>query len=494
LTPMSDSGVEYIRGVDKEIKCLKDEVAGLQEVANRLRADIVLESKLRGGDVSTLQHKLSSDLAAEISKLRTESEKRFEDLEAQTKKWAGALGQEIVALKPRLDALEAANLERKEEIEKTGERCLQLEKVVPTLRAETSAVDEKFTTFIAALKAQADADRETASSAVRTASAKASQDFTRAEERIDALTHATEATKKALTMDISGISTKLEGVEAFAYTRAKAADVQALELRINETIEKNLRNINEELSRKEFCSTVKAVSDRVTTLLLDVNANEAKAKAGDEVLAKQITGLEQNLAKTSRQMDADRERSNEAWVAVEKEINTKAGRIDLDAVAVRVSVVEAAIPPLAPSIATKADAQDVKQLAARTLALEQVYPTKADASELPKLHLMIADYAAKHAGVVARAQEQHNRLERADDVLREHVTRLEGVEGKTKELQGTISTKAEIEQVYNKEACSLLFKDFYRREEIDAMMTRVWWRVGDTTKTPRLPSPWAPGL
>mmetsp|Transcript_54976 Transcript_54976/g.158139 ORF Transcript_54976/g.158139 Transcript_54976/m.158139 type:complete len:493 (+) Transcript_54976:103-1581(+) len=491
---MADTGVEYIRYVDADIKKIKEEVSGLCEVTNRLRADILLESKLRGGDIGSLQHKASSDLAAEISKLRKESEDRFTILESQTKSWTASLGQEIMNLKPRISSLEEGLLLRGQEIETTTERCGLAEQDIQTVRGELSATATNFAAQITIVTTQVGTDREVASAANRATATKAMQDFQRAEEKNATLTHSLDCMRKAVLADISAVSAKLEAIEAFAYTRAKAADVQALELRVTDTIDKSLRAVNEELGRKEYSSNVKSLSDRLVTLSLDVNANDAKSKAGDEVLAKQIAACEHSVSKISRQLDLDRERANECWVSLERECGTKAAKNDLDATTVRLSVVESTVQPMVHTVAAKADTHDMKHLGSRVLALEQVYPLKADASELPKLHLMLADCTAKHSGVMTRAQEQHNRIERFDDAIRETQAKLESVDGKTKEFKGVLSMKADADTVFNKEASAILLKDFYKREEIDAMMTRVWWRVSDAAKTSsRITSPWTTG-
>jgi len=483
---MADGGVDYIRGTESALKKLYEEVAGLTEVTNRLRSDITLEAKLRGGDVSTLQHKLSSDLVSEIATLRKESQERFTALEAESRAAQASLRQELAELRPRIDGLDAAVLQRKDEIQQTNDRCASIEKDVQIVRGELSAVGDKFASQIIIVTTQADTDREVAASATRVAAAKAMHDFQRTEERIDTLTHNLEASKKALLADITTVAAKLDGVEAFAYTRAKAADVQALELRMNETIEKSLRQVNEELSRKEYCTNVKSLSDRLMTLSLDVNANDVKSKAGDESLSKQIATLEQSIAKTNRQLDQDRDRANEAWVSMERECGTKAKKNDLDAATVRLSILESTVQPMVPSLSMKAEAHDVKQVASRVLALEQVYPTKADASELPKIHLMLADSAAKHEGIITRAQEQHNRQERFDDILREQHSKLDGVHGKTQDLQNAVAAKADSESVFTKESSTMMLQDYYRREEVDGMMTRVWWRVGEGAKSTKL--------
>lgn len=406
----------------------------------------------------------------------------FED---QTKKWAGALGQEIVAIKPRIDSLEAAIPVRVAAQAATDDRVGRLEQVIPMLRRETGAVDEKYHSLVASLEAAIAAAREEAASAVRTTAAKEVQDIMRVEEHLEVLRHQEEATKRILAANIEQVSQKLNGVEQFVQTRAKASDVQALELRVNETIERGLKAVNEEVSRKENISTVKAVSDRLTTLTMDVNANQVKSNSEDEALGKKISEVDQAFQKLARQVDADRDRTNEGLVSLEKNLNTKALKSDVEVIPPRIAAIEVQLPPLLPEIATKASSEEVRSLAGRIMGLERVYPTKADASELPKLHLSIADYQAKHAAVVARAQEHDNNMERFHGVAHEHYTRIEVVEQRERDLHALVASKAEAEHVFTKDACTMLLGDYYRREEIDAIMTRVWWRVGDTAKTPR---------
>uniref|UniRef100_A0A7S3HSK9 Uncharacterized protein n=1 Tax=Spumella elongata TaxID=89044 RepID=A0A7S3HSK9_9STRA len=105
---------------------------------------------------------------------------------------------------------------------------------------------------------------------------------------------------------------------------------------------------------------------------------------------------------------------------------------------------------------------------------------------MPKIHLMLADSAAKHEGIITRAQEQHNRQERFDDILREQHSKLDGVHGKTQDLQNAVAAKADSESVFTKESSTMMLQDYYRREEVDGMMTRVWWRVGEGAKSTKL--------
>lgn len=489
----TSNGVDYIRGVDNDLKILKKEVDGLREVASRLRADIALESQLRGGEISSLQHKTASDLKAEIGEVRKEVTERFTEFETTLKKWAASFCHEIMNIKPRIDTAEMENYSRKAEIAKVMERCGVLEGENPKIRSEIAALCEKCNNKFADVTTQAIADREVSASAVRAAQAIAATDFCKASERIDALSHSLECNKKILTADISAVASKVDAVESFAYTRAKAADLQALELRVNETIEKSLKDVSEELDRKEYSTTVKALSDKVHLQGMEIQIVDASTKTVEEALTKQIASVSQDLQKAVRQVDMDRERANECYVQLEREVSNRSLKIEMDAAVVRIGSIEIAVQPLAPAIAMKADAQEIKGLASRTLALEQVYPTKADASELPKLQLLIADCSAKHSQILNQMQEQQTRLEKIDDGLDEQLKKIAVVEIKSKETANTLSTKADVDTVYSREALVLLFKDYYSRTEVDAMLTRVWWRMGDATKTARLPSPWSAG-
>merc|ERR1719384_1993598 len=123
------------------------------------------------------------------------------------------------------------------------------------------------------------------------------------------------------------------------------SDMQALENRLNDTIGRGLKNASEEINRKEAITTVKAMSDRLTTMSLDIHANQVKAAAEDEALGKRISQVDQAIGKLSRQTSDDRDRMNEGLCSLEKVVATKAGKAEVEVLPPRIAAVEVQIPP-----------------------------------------------------------------------------------------------------------------------------------------------------
>eukprot|EP00405_Crypthecodinium_cohnii_P023939 CAMPEP_0206489586 /NCGR_PEP_ID=MMETSP0324_2-20121206/43364_1 /ASSEMBLY_ACC=CAM_ASM_000836 /TAXON_ID=2866 /ORGANISM="Crypthecodinium cohnii, Strain Seligo" /LENGTH=492 /DNA_ID=CAMNT_0053969365 /DNA_START=38 /DNA_END=1516 /DNA_ORIENTATION=- len=490
---MADVGIEYIRSTEKDLKKLQEEVTGLSEVCTRLKADITLEAKLRGGEVSALQHKFEGDLAAEVGTLRREAAEKVAQIKADSESFKQIVHGFFDEMTKEIRSIKEEMVERKSDISRLVQTSEATAKDLAATKAELATFMKDTTSQFADVTSQAVSDRDRAVEATRTVAHRMEEETARLDALVDAVKHTMETQRKVVAQEFVSLGERLDSVREFAATKAKEADMHAMEIRMHDNLDKHVRALNEELTRKEYCSNVKVVSDRLMTLTLDVNANDAKAKAGDEALAKQLAMVEQSLAKTNRQVDADRDRANEAWVSLERDCNLRATKIDFDASVVRLTCVESTLNPMVPTLATKVDNIEFKTLASRVLALEQVYPTKADASELPKLHLMLADTTAKHEGLHSKTQDHHTKLERLDDMVREHMSKLDMVENRTKEVHCALSAKADVETVHDKDTLGMMMRDYYRREEIDSMMTRVWWRVGDSCKSTRLPSPWHPG-
>merc|ERR1719414_2468401 len=125
---------------------------------------------------------------------------------------------------------------------------------------------------------------------------------------------------------------------------------------------------------------VNSVSDRLSTLQMDVQANAAKSEAGDEKLSAELDMVTRNLAKATRQIDSDREGWSSCAVALEKRLAEKAAKVDTEVIGSRVAATEALVSPLPQAIATKATNEELSRVKARTDALEASFPKKADSS------------------------------------------------------------------------------------------------------------------
>lgn len=494
MSTTQDTGLDWVRGIVQDIKKLHENIAGLQDTVVNLRSSIDLEQKTRVGDIDILHnlHERLSQKAAADTELRCSAlERRATDFESKTELWVGGLGKANMATKEQLGNHDTAISERARLHAAVDDRVAKLEQILPS-KCTIIALDE-LARKVAVLEGDVDRDRASASAGIKEVHAKEAQDIGALQERLDRVQYQIDTNKRVLTTDLSNLTAKVEALEAFSQTRAKAADVQALEFKVQEALERSLETITAEVSRKAATTTVNAISERLTNFSMEVQANQARAQADMDALGtkftSQISTLEQNLGKQERQLNLDREAHSACWVALEKEINTKALKTDVDALCTRVNTTETAIAPLAPSIATKCEIEEVVQLKARTQALEEVYASKADASDVAKMNLIVADHVAKHETHLRRQEEHTTRLEKLDGQLQDHGPRFDATEKRTRELGEALESKVDTEQVHTKDRTELLLKDFYHKEEIDAMLVRVWWRVGEMSKSPKVATP-----
>jgi len=293
-----------------------------------------------------------------------------------------------------------------------------------------------------------------------------------------------EAAKKMLASDLSTLTTKLDTVDAFAQTRAKATDLQALEPRVYEA-ERSLDRTNQDLNTKACAATVNNISGRVTGLTMDLQSHQARTLADKESLITHIGTVERAIDKHGRQQDADRDRASNAILVVERELSTKALKAETDLIGpttLRAATDHVENRSVRLEHLIMAARQEQLPVRNRLEALEVAFPTKADAAEVPRLTLAISDSNARHEAAYRRAQEHGMRLDKLDGHINHHVVKMEGLESRGNVLDAKITTKAEVNEHFTKDNVVELLREFYRKEEVDAMMSRVWWRVGDVTK------------
>jgi len=318
---------------------------------------------------------------------------------------------------------------------------------------------------------------------VRTAATTASTDLKMVQTAVDQLQQTTEAGRKALACDLGSLSSRLATLDTFAQTRSKAADLQAVESRVSE-IETSIEKVAYEVKSKAAAGTVNGISDRLTNLTMEVQAHHSRTQTERDSLECAVDKVEKALAKTDRQVESDRERTSACLVALEKEINGKATKADMDLLTPKVSLaterVEARSLELERMLHVQK--QEVGPIRARVEALETAFPTRADAAEIPKLQLGLAEQAAKHDSLHSRTSDHSMRLEKMSSEITHHLSKLESVESRSVQLERQVSLKAEAMNHFTKDHTTDMLRDFYRREEIDAMLSRVWWRVGDMTK------------
>jgi hypothetical protein len=540
MSNTKDTGVNYVQKASSDINSLQDDVHSLYKslgvLQETLQKSIHQEQNDRLKDITRINDRLSREMAAETL-LRKSLEEKVSELEGKTQNWVGSLGKELKMTQDAVATLDSKVAERAAAHATAVDlRFAQIERLMPTKATVQNL--EKLETDVALLKAEVDRDRQTAASAIRSASAAATHDFRIAEDHIERLQRMLETEKKQLQnllSDVGGLTSKLDSVDAFARTRAQATDLQALEPRVYEnersldrlsyelngkaatttvnTLAERLTHLmmdvqgygsrtqaleprmdkaeqsiglaHEHLQTKGAAATLTAVADRLHTLTLDVQAHAHKAQAEKESVAAKIDVLDKAQAKNERQLDADRERTSQCVVALEREIGTKASKVETDLMGPQIlstAMQKVEARALVTEEKLEAHKQEVKPLWSRTQALEESFPTRAAASEIPKLELALAEQKAKHDALHNRTIEHSMMLDNQTNDLKKHVEKTEGMDKRAELLERKLSTKAEAEDYHTKTNTAQLLGDFYRRDEIDAMLSRVWWRVGDMTK------------
>jgi len=413
-----ETGVDFFRRITAEVKVVQDDVGDLQRLAADLRSSILSESRIRDNELTKVHDRISQERAAE-TQIRATLEARLDVFETKTNNRVGALGKDCVATKDQLTVLEGTVKEHAQK---------------------------------AAMQVDADNTR-----------------FKELEQLMP--TKAPLLHLQKLEADVALLKTEVE--RDFSTTTQSIRTVTAAAAQDFKVAQDGMKR-------------AQAYSEAAKQMLAsELQAHQARTLADRESLIMHVDAVEKVLEKHSRQQDADRDRASTAILAVEREMSTKALKAETDLIGPNTlraahDVVESRAQRLEQHIT--AARQEQVPYRHRLEALEVALPTKADAVEIPRLTLAISDSNARHEAAYKRAQEHGMRLDKFHSHINNHVVKLEGLESRGNVLDAKVSTKAEVTDHFTKDNVVELLKDFYRREEVDAMMSRVWWRVGDVTK------------
>merc|ERR1711920_580233 len=94
----------------------------------------------------------------------------------------------------------------------------------------------------------------------------------------------------------------------------------------------------------------------------------------------------------------------------------------------------------------------------------------------------MGSHIAKHDELHQCVFEHNSRLVHLDGQLQDQAPKFESLATQIFQLDGQVSTKADSTSVHTKEFVDERFREVYRKDEIDAMLSRVWWRVGEISK------------
>lgn len=399
--------------------------------------------------------------------------------------WVCALGAGSKTAKERLVSLEMASADGVKQHTAAERRITELENVLP-LRS-TVAQHEELAGKVTLLKSEIEQELSVVA-----------------------------MVKKTSEVGLRALSVKIDGIDNALPTLAKAVDVQDLSFRVC-GLQSKLQLCQEDLERKATTTELEALLDRVgnsiKTVRQEAHNRSAEIEAGvgtieanlevqtrkmrqDIELRARSTDLQSMLsevnhqqlaavAKIDNRIDTETGRLSTSCVSLEKELTRL--RIDLNAVDPRVGAAEESILRLVQTLSTKCDTDEVMRLKTRADALEAGFPAKADATVVAKHSLAIADQAAKLTAAEARQHEHHNRMDSLGNCVKDHIGKLQSVEDRARELHADVLQKADKVDVHPKDTLEQLLFKFYTKEEIDALLCRVWWRVGDVKSSPKAP-------
>lgn len=441
-TVESGPGFDFVRDVTRDISTLASSVATVRELANRLLAEAQEERRARQGDVEALHDRLAKELSEKGERIAS-LETRFDSHESQSRVWIGSLGKEILGIKERLTASE-----------ELGEK---LE------RSKSNAADhECLANSVVALRAEVARDRATTEVGLKAAAL--AHELRGLEARVDSLQRSAESTRQTLSSDLASLETRVDA-------SAKDADLQSLDRKTVE-IDRLLRLATEELGNKSTVASLKSVSDRLTKLTMDVQANQIRWRAELDALMLKSDSNEKGLSKAERQIETERDRSSNCFVSLEKELQLRATCAEADKLARRLSGAEEQLQKLA--------IEEVEHLRARTKALETEMAKKFDADDAIKQGRLVTDLGSELDNLKKRTHQQGTSLERMDLEMHETMSKLEAAARRADELQADLERKVDTGTVQAEVEENL--RGYYKRDEVDGLLSRVWWRMGDIAK------------
>jgi len=478
-------GLDFASRITAEVRVIQDDIVNLQRLAADLHASIQSESRTREHLIVKVNDRISQERASE-TELRSSLEQRLRDFEAKTQSWLGSLEKNGASTKDQLIMLEGTVKDHVKkaavQVDADNMRLKQLEQDMPTKAPLQQLL--KLEADVSLLKGDVQRDFTSHEQSIRATAAAAAHDFKMCQDGIERVQTYSETAKRTLASELAMLAKKVDLLDSFAQTRAKATDLQALEPRVYET-ERSLERTYHEVNTKACAAVVNNISGKLSGLTMDVQAHQARTQGDKDSIIKQLATVEQAIDKHSRQQDADRDRASNAISAVEKELSTKAVKAETDLIgpntlrAAHDAIQGRALQTEQHILALRQEHVPYRN---RLDALELAFPSKADAAEIPRLTMALADSNSRHDAAFKRAQEHGMRLDKVDSHVNHHTVKLEGLESRGNVLHSKVNTKAEVNDHFTKDNTVEMLKEFYRKEEVDAMMSKVWWRVGDVTK------------
>eukprot|EP00437_Effrenium_voratum_P056152 CAMPEP_0181535290 /NCGR_PEP_ID=MMETSP1110-20121109/74180_1 /TAXON_ID=174948 /ORGANISM="Symbiodinium sp., Strain CCMP421" /LENGTH=480 /DNA_ID=CAMNT_0023666667 /DNA_START=66 /DNA_END=1507 /DNA_ORIENTATION=- len=450
----ASSGFAFVRETLHELTGIQSCIAGMKDELKQLRSDLEREQTVRKEETETVRRLLTRNINEE-SQMRASLDSKLEAFQNLSKTWISSLGKDVMASKERLNSLDSI-----------------AEQHSTSLLAHCAATVSDYkslATSLAELQAEVVRDRATAQASVDTASREMQRNLRTTDGRLDTLQQSLESSSAALNTEISGLSDKVEGLQSVTKTLSKQRDLELLEVRMQKA-ETSLQATTEELGRKAAASAMKSLSDRVTEMGMEAHTQSTRLQMALDEHTGHIGALEKETQKLERQYEIERSRTSNCIIALEKELATKTNAAESDATNARLSTATAAIQRLETMATTKVSSDTFEKLQGRLDQMEVTLIRKADTETLGK--------------AAQQVTEQARQLESVASHVRDQGSKLEVLEGRSETLKEQILQKAESSNVYTVDGVDGMLRSYYNREEMDALLSRVWWRLGDVAKAP----------
>lgn len=487
----AEVGQDFVSGVGRDLQDLQQEV---RDTCASLRTALEREATARQLGLSATHDRIE-ELKRRLHGQANEQDlarQQLLDLEQRAKAWVCALGASGKSVKERLQSLETGASDLARQASASERRISQVEADMG-LKCSSAALEELAATLGFVREGQEQDHGVTVMVQTRL------EDYRKVSEAA-----------------LRNFSALLASTTSELHRYAKSSEVQVVDAKLSSLVN-SVQLATEDLARKASSGDVDVLSNRVSNLSGQLKASIAQHHARQNELEQVIhaavaaeeTGmaklqqedaelrarscglaaeldelkdqLKAALGKLERRQDTDCQRFAAAGSALEKEIGRARGEVKN--LGPRVVAAEGDIKVLLQTIRTKVELEDHKRLRGRAEALEAAVIKKAEAETVAQQGNAVADHVAKHSAADKRHVEHEERIDRHDTFAEETRSRLDEVEHKAREMMNTLHGKADQSDVHPKQSVETLLSRYYNKDEIDGMLGRVWWRVGDLKST-----------
>jgi len=480
----ADVGLDFIHSVARDIKTLQQD---LRESVTAVMGGLEREQDARKRCLASQNERLE-ELGEQVKAEAAEREAmalRVVEFEQKSRTWVCALGAGSKAAKERLTSLEASSEASTLEKVNLERRLAQVETALPKISQEMM---DKFL-----LKEVAERDRAVCLSLQR---------------RVEEGANSAEAAHQSLNSALQSLTSDLQA-------RAWASEVTNLDSKMS-GVHAALKLVQDDVTRKALTSDFESVSERIAHLSQQVTLNRSHAQNRAGELEKMLNSHETStctklrdlsrevdlrahfvdvyskfdevkesqasaLAKMEKRLDVEGSRVSKSVVALEKDLNTM--RIEVSPLPQMVKVADESVTNLLRT--QQKHESETQRIKSRLDSLECGYSSKADVTVTAKQAVEISDQTAKCASVEHRTGEVEQQLDALFKNAKEQGNRLVTVETRAADLRSQLSQKAEALEVHPKDCVEKMLMQYYKRDEIDALLCRVWWRLGDTSSAPK---------